>query len=180
MALVRGAAMRPVESAEEALAGVKYVLVYFSAHWCPPCRTFTPALRRFYDRHSGAKSFEVVFVSRDKSESAMKAYVETAHGEWLAMSYTTAKTLGAQWLNEYAIASIPALLVFEKAEDGSRKLITRVGRDMVIHDEDAERFPWVDGEADLKRYHWGLLRNIIICVVIALIIGSLLLKCTFP
>ena len=33
--------------AREAVAG-KHVLIYFSAHWCPPCRGFTPKLVEFF------------------------------------------------------------------------------------------------------------------------------------
>ena len=36
-------------SAEAALEGKDLVLFYFSAHWCPPCRQFTPLLKDFYD-----------------------------------------------------------------------------------------------------------------------------------
>ena len=36
-------------SADVALANKKVVLFYFSAHWCPPCRAFTPVLKDFYD-----------------------------------------------------------------------------------------------------------------------------------
>ncbi len=35
--------------AREALAGKKIVAFYFSAHWCPPCRGFTPVLKKFYE-----------------------------------------------------------------------------------------------------------------------------------
>ena len=35
--------------ADSALAGKNLVLYYFSAHWCPPCRQFTPMLKDFYE-----------------------------------------------------------------------------------------------------------------------------------
>ena len=36
-------------AADSALAGKDLVLFYFSAHWCPPCRQFTPLLKDFYE-----------------------------------------------------------------------------------------------------------------------------------
>ena len=36
----------------------KLVGIYFSAHWCPPCRAFTPRLVAFRDKN--AAEFEVV------------------------------------------------------------------------------------------------------------------------
>ena len=39
--------------------------IYFSAHWCPPCRKFTPHLVEFYKQLRGTdREFEVVFASR--------------------------------------------------------------------------------------------------------------------
>jgi len=35
-------------SAEMALGEVDVICYYFSAHWCPPCRQFTPVLADFY------------------------------------------------------------------------------------------------------------------------------------
>ena len=35
--------------ATEGLDGKAIVCLYFSAHWCPPCRAFTPVLKDFYE-----------------------------------------------------------------------------------------------------------------------------------
>ena len=32
----------------EVLAGKEVIGLYFSAHWCPPCRGFTPKLVEFF------------------------------------------------------------------------------------------------------------------------------------
>ena len=37
-----------VVKADEALEDKKIICFYFSSHWCPPCRTFTPVLADFY------------------------------------------------------------------------------------------------------------------------------------
>lgn len=43
------------------------VALYFTAEWCPPCQTFTPALIEFYnDVNYPDKRLEIVQVSSDK------------------------------------------------------------------------------------------------------------------
>ena len=37
-----------VVKADEFLSDKKIIAYYFSAHWCPPCRNFTPILSDFY------------------------------------------------------------------------------------------------------------------------------------
>ena len=48
----------------------KLVGLYFSAHWCPPCRRFTPRLVDFRDRLGKESPLEIVFVSCDRDARA--------------------------------------------------------------------------------------------------------------
>ena len=64
----------------------KVVALYFSAHWCPPCRQFTPVLKDFYEELDGEK-FEIVFVSFDRSEKDLKDYMKEAHGDWCVIPF---------------------------------------------------------------------------------------------
>merc|ERR1712178_316196 len=59
----------------EALADVDAVGIYFSAHWCPPCRGFTPKLAEIYKSMKAAgKKFEIVFASSDRDQTAFDEY----------------------------------------------------------------------------------------------------------
>merc|ERR1712048_719448 len=54
-----------------AKTGGKPIGLYFSAHWCPPCRGFTPKLAECYNALQAAgKPFEVVFLSSDRDDDA--------------------------------------------------------------------------------------------------------------
>merc|ERR1711879_992842 len=70
-------------SGSEALADKKKVLVYFSAHWCPPCRMFTPVLKEAYEDELKDKKIEIVFVSSDQNEQGAKSYFNESHGNYL-------------------------------------------------------------------------------------------------
>ena len=67
------------------LAG-KVVAVYFSAHWCPPCRAFTPTLIKAYESAKAAGlPFELVFVSSDHDEDGFDEY--TADMPWPSVKF---------------------------------------------------------------------------------------------
>jgi thiol-disulfide isomerase/thioredoxin len=66
--LLRSGAATSSVSTAEALSG-KHVGIYFSAHWCPPCRAFTPQLVGTYSKLiKDGTDFEIVFVSMDRSQ----------------------------------------------------------------------------------------------------------------
>lgn len=98
---------KPVKS--DSIAKAKYTLVYFSAHWCPPCRAFTPKLVEFTHKHRKDGNFEVVFVSSDRDEKAMLGYMTEAKMPWGGMLGRGAK-LDA--LDE-GITGIPTLRLFD-------------------------------------------------------------------
>ena len=66
----------------------KVIGVYFSAHWCPPCRGFTPKLAKWYtDLKQGElkDKFDIVFVSSDKDQKSFDDYFNEM--PWLALPY---------------------------------------------------------------------------------------------
>ena len=70
----------------QALEGCEFVGIYFSAHWCPPCRAFTPVLGQFYDEvNKDGKKIEIIFVSSDQDDAKFKDYF--ASMPWKACSF---------------------------------------------------------------------------------------------
>ena len=62
--------------------------LYFSAHWCPPCRAFTPKLADWYNKLKGGAigdKFEIVFLSSDRDEKSYNEYYSEM--PWHAVSY---------------------------------------------------------------------------------------------
>ncbi|HWL53147.1 MAG TPA: thioredoxin-like domain-containing protein [Chthoniobacteraceae bacterium] len=100
--------LNPTDAA--ALDGVKYYAFYYSAHWCPPCRAFTPELVDFYKRNKKKHpQFEIIFVSSDQSDADMKKYMETYHMPWLAVDFAKSKEF-----QQYAGPGIPCLVVVDE------------------------------------------------------------------
>jgi len=100
----------------------KTVAVYCSAHWCPPCRTFTPQLVKFANEHKD--KLAVVFISSDQDEGKMFAYMKETKMPWPAVPFKSAG--GTAIKKEQGVTGIPTLLVYGK--DG--QLLTKNGRDL--------------------------------------------------
>jgi len=119
----------------EALAGKKAIGLYFSAHWCPPCRQFTPFLCKAYSDNLKAKGMEIIFVSSDKTQDEFKGYYEEM--PWLALPYDN-RDLKAKLSKKYKVKGIPSFVVL----DGTGELITLNGREAVQQDPKGDELPW--------------------------------------
>ena len=100
----------------------KNVAVYCSAHWCPPCRIFTPQLVRF--ANANKTKLAVVFISSDKDEAQMFAYMKETKMPWPAVPFRSAG--GGAIQKEQGVSGIPTLRVFGK----NGELLTKNGRDL--------------------------------------------------
>ena len=122
-------------SLEKAMEGKKALALYFSAHWCPPCRGFTPELAKWYTQDLKAKGLEVIFVSSDKEEAAFKEYF----GEmpWLALDYSE-RHLKEELSTAFGVQGIPSLVVL----DSDFNLVTKDGRSRVSADPTGDELPW--------------------------------------
>lgn len=94
-------------------AGLKYIAVYYSAHWCGPCRAFTPELVEFYERlKPDHPEFEVIFVSADRSEKEWETYMIEEGMSWHAVPFGRVKD---SRLKAFGGPGIPCLVVLTPA-----------------------------------------------------------------
>jgi len=97
---------------DEELEKKKLIALYFSAHWCAPCRKFTPELVDYYNRVATQHpEFEIVFVSFDKSQFAMETYMREANMPWPAIDFQKLK--GKDAIRKYAGHGIPCLVLVD-------------------------------------------------------------------
>jgi len=114
---------------EEALEG-KVIGIYFSAHWCGPCRNYTPQLAAFYNQAKAAgKNFEVVFASCDHDESSAMAYFKESH-PWTMIPYDDSEreTLSAT----FRVSGIPRLVILSGNTDGHVLVDNAVGASLSL------------------------------------------------
>ena len=97
----------------------KLYALYFSAHWCGPCRKFTPQLVEYYNRVAPQHpEFELIFVSNDRAPFNMETYMKQTNMPWPAIDF--AKIGGKEALNRYEGKAIPCLVLI----DASGKVIS--------------------------------------------------------
>jgi nucleoredoxin len=112
-----------------------YLALYFSAHWCPPCRGFTPELAAWYTtkKASAGKTMDLIFVSSDKDEASFNEYLSEMPWKALAFSDRATKERLSKAFN---VKGIPTLVVIDK--EGN--IVEASARGKVSNDPDG--FPW--------------------------------------
>jgi nucleoredoxin len=120
----------------------KHVGLYFSAHWCPPCRAFTPSLVKFRDANV-EKDFEIVFVSLDNSQGDKKKYIKQMEMKWPSIPGAGSKTADSL-AQQFEISGIPALIIL--APDGS--VVTSQGREDVMMSSETALSKWKEKAKD--------------------------------
>ena len=117
----------------------KVLALYFSAHWCPPCRKFTPALVEWFSRVMAAPvdtPLSLVFVSRDRNAAQFADYLKQMRGA-LAVPFANGQARD-ELADIFGVASIPSLLLV----DHRGVVIRDDGRTLVQRDPDGAGFPW--------------------------------------
>lgn len=90
----------------------EFTAIYYSAHWCPPCRALTPKLVAWYKNTKARfKNFELVFASSDKDEAAMMDYMKEEKMPWPALKFDEIKGSG---VGKYAAGGIPYLVLLDR------------------------------------------------------------------
>ena len=101
-----------LKSTSDVLAGKKLIGIYFSAHWCPPCRGFTPILADFYNqlKVEHGDDVEFIFVSADRNLEAFREYFESM--PFLALPYEN-REVNTKLASKYSISGIPTLIIVD-------------------------------------------------------------------
>ncbi len=86
--ILRDGHLRPYDPSP--LPEPEIYLIYFSAHWCPPCQRFTPELVKAYHRLQEMipQKFELIFVSDDRSPDEQEEYARETGMPWPVLKYS--------------------------------------------------------------------------------------------
>ncbi|CAF1135579.1 unnamed protein product [Adineta steineri] len=134
----------------------KNLAFYFSAHWCPPCRQFTPILANAYKNINNEikTKLDIIFISWDENSQGFDEYLKEM--PWKALPFSDrdrAKELG----DKFEIQSIPRLIVLSS----SFEIITLNGIEEISIGSEEALIKWSEGkslcwsrEAKENEYVW--------------------------
>lgn len=121
--------MSKFSAGEDFFSKDKIIGIYFSGHFCPPCRAFTPVLREKVAAYkSEGKNLDIVFVSSDGSNDEFESYFKNEMNGFYAIPFADARKNKLASL--YSVMSIPTLILI----NGEGELITNNGRTAMTND----------------------------------------------
>ena len=92
----------------------RLVAIYFSAHWCGPCRSFTPMLVEAFSVLKDAyptHGLEIVFVSSDRDTNSFNNYF--ASMPWLSLPFDAGAMIQQRIKTKFGVNGIPCLVVLD-------------------------------------------------------------------
>ncbi|KAF5181998.1 Thioredoxin, nucleoredoxin [Thalictrum thalictroides] len=112
----------------------KNILLYFSAHWCPPCRAFLPKLiEAYHEIKTKDNAFEVIFISSDRDEVSFQEFFSSM--PWLALPFGDERKRSLS--SRFKIKGIPTLI----ALGPSGKTVAKDARKLLM-DHGAKAYPF--------------------------------------
>jgi thiol-disulfide isomerase/thioredoxin len=92
----------------------EFYLAYFGAHWCGPCRSFSPGLVAAYTRlkEKWGDRFEVVFVSSDRDPDEQLLYARELKMPWPVVKYSALGSIAP--VERWSARGIPNLVVLTR------------------------------------------------------------------
>ncbi|UJR18210.1 hypothetical protein I4U23_005111 [Adineta vaga] len=115
----------------------KIIGLYFSAHWCPPCRSFTPILTEFYNKYSEEKKFEIIFLSSDNDEESFNEYYKEM--PWLTLDFKEREKKD-ELDQKFQIDGIPTLILLDG--NTANILCHDARQEIQFYDKQGNQFPW--------------------------------------
>jgi nucleoredoxin len=100
----------PLKSTKELFENKELVLIYFSASWCPPCKTFSPLLKKFYTAMAKPARLEIIYISSDKDVASFAEYYGSM--PWLALPGSKAE-VKRSLATQLHVSGIPTLVVLD-------------------------------------------------------------------
>ncbi|XP_050119098.1 probable nucleoredoxin 1 [Malus sylvestris] len=112
----------------------KNILLYFSAHWCPPCRAFLPKLvEAYHEIKAKDDAFETIFISSDRDQTSFDDFF--AKMPWLALPFGDERKVPLS--RRFKVQGIPMLV----ALGPTGKTVTKEARNLVtLHGANAYPF----------------------------------------
>mmetsp|Transcript_42185 Transcript_42185/g.98966 ORF Transcript_42185/g.98966 Transcript_42185/m.98966 type:complete len:832 (+) Transcript_42185:82-2577(+) len=86
--------------------------LYFSGHWCGPCRDYTPRLAKVYQRAKElGKSLDIVFISSDHAQGEFDSYFRSM--PWHALPWSDRDRFKAL-MEKFGVRGFPSLVIVDR------------------------------------------------------------------